>query len=179
MNYHTLFEVKPVSQPGFAMLALNDSGALIAPVAQVMGHISKVFREAFTANAEVQTLSLLEEEQSKIVITALGRSNLPCLQAVAFCAPGGAIVLLLNRCDRVLPLDSLTEAVRAAAAQGDLAFDVGVVYPGSLGEPGVTWANFDDLMGEAPWDLPVPTKRSAGQIPAMDATAFGIFEFRA
>ena len=179
MNYHTLFEVNPVSQPGFAMLALNDSGALIAPVAQVMGHLSKVFREAFSAAAEVQMLSLLEEERSKIVITALGQGNLPCLQAAAFCFPGGAIVLLLNRCDRVLPLDDLTEAVRAAAGQGNLTFDAGVVYPGSLGEPGVTWANFDDLTGEAPWDLPVPTKRSAGQLPKMDATAFGIFEFRA
>ena len=88
-------------------------------------------------------------------------------------------MLLLNRCDRVLLLDDLTEAVRAAAGQGNLTFDAGVVYPGSLGETGVTWANFDDLTGEAPWDLPVPTKRSAGQLPEMDATAFGIFEFRA
>ena len=179
MNYHTLFEVNPISQPGFAMLALNDDGAFIAPVAQIVGHISKTFHDFHAAGAVVHTLHLLEGELSEIVITALGQGNLPCLQAVAFCSPGRAAVLLLNRCDRALPLDSLTGAVRTTAANEDLEFDNGVLYPGSLGEPGVTWANFDDQIGGPPWDAPVPTKRSAGRLPEMDGTAFAIFEFRA
>lgn len=105
-DYHSLLEGDVASQPGFAILAINDTGAYISPVAQLLAHLSSATR-ILGSTGRASTINGLPSPstQTQQNITVFGQSSLACMQIVAVCnGLGEAAVYALNRCDRAVRL---------------------------------------------------------------------------
>ena len=172
MNYHSYLEgagpgsLGPQStggsQPGFAIAAINETGAYVSPVAQMLSVLAALLS---APNATMESVPQPTAHGAPLLpftlaAAGLGNASLPCVQAVAICAKGplnrGAAshLLALNRCARAAPVRIDTACGGAATGWASVS-----VYNASLAPPGTQWARAE---GPQPWGPMRPEVKPAG-----------------
>jgi hypothetical protein len=162
-HYHSLLETSTLSQPGFAVVAVNDTGAYISPVAQILGVIAGVFRRA--AHATVSAVPLpatspqLPFHLASAGLSPVAASRPLCIQAIEVgctsAAPDGT-VLAINRCNTTTDLS--TAGLCNCKQSG--GWSSVVAYPGSLNQvPRSAWVPAD---GGGPWEPLAPQRSGSG-----------------
>lgn len=178
----SLLERDVTSQPGFATLTLNNSGAYISPVAQVMAHMASAARAVASGGAAVVTVPQLAAPSTGN-LTVLGRGNLTCLQSVAVCdGVAAATLFVLNRC-------GLPEALNSAHGSPLLpskhcgstcrAVTAWTYQAKTASNQASMWASLPLTQPAAPetWGKPVAPTVLAGQPSAVAAFSLTILRY--
>ena len=152
MNYHSFLEgagggdLGPQStggsQPGFASTAINDTGAYISPVAQLLSMLSKLMSSPSSTMAAVAASSG-KTLPFTLAKGGLGDDPVPCVQAAVICGGASSTLLAINRCAEP---DTLSLADLCGGGEQTSGWGGINVFPASLSAagPGHTWTRLGD-----------------------------------
>jgi hypothetical protein len=173
MNYHSFLEgagkvefgpgAHGDAQPGFAVAALNASGAYISPVAQIISMISAWLSDRGSTMESVPIPHTAARLPFNLSTLGLGDGPAPCVHAAAICAAGSGSrnsssrVLAVNRCSRAYSV-----AIGGACGGRSAGWASVLSFNASLAEPGQSWARVGGETSHGGGGPMHPSQRPAG-----------------
>eukprot|EP01050_Picozoa_sp_SAG11_P026831 SAG11_NODE_6568_length_1287_cov_1.214646_2_plen_204_part_00 len=134
---------------------MNNTGAYLSPVAQMLSMIAKLLAEEGSTVQGLPQPAGAPALPLTLAAIGLGTDAPLCIHAAAVCSGHGQRVLAVNRCNRPAKL-----AMAGACGGGLSGYSSLTIYNASTRRPGRDWAQ---AAGQQPWGPMVPKTQAAAE----------------